>query len=189
MPVLREHEVEVELVRQALVQAHALAVERGALGRAVVRADDRRVPARRARADVRLLEDRHVADAVPLREVVRRREPVRPAADDDDLVAALQLGPRPPHPLGEEDLLHRGLGVRSGPVRDPWTRPERPRRRSGRAPAGRRRGTTRPRRGGRAPVTRANGPAVGICSRSRSVSLRMTCSLAIAIPASAPVAS
>ena len=104
MPVLREHEVEVELVGQALVQPDALAVEGRAFGRAVVRADDRRVPAGRARADVRLLEDGDVADAVPLREVVRGREPVRAAADDDDLVAALQLGPRAPHPLREENL-------------------------------------------------------------------------------------
>ncbi len=104
VPVLREHEVEVELVRQALVQPHALAVEGRALGRAVVRADDRRVAPGRARADVRLLEDRDVRDPVALREVVRGREPVRAAADDDDLVPALQLRPRPPHPLREEDL-------------------------------------------------------------------------------------
>ena len=87
VPVLREHEVEVELVRQAFVQPDALAVEGRAFGRAVVRADDRRVAARRARADVGLLEDGDVADPVPLREVVGGREPVRAAADDDDLVA------------------------------------------------------------------------------------------------------
>ena len=104
MPVLREHEVEVELVREPFVEPDALAVERRTLGRAVVRADDRRVPARRARADVRLLEDRDVRDPVALREVVRGREPVRAAADDDDLVAALELRPRPPHALREEDL-------------------------------------------------------------------------------------
>ena len=38
-------------------------------------------------------------------------------------------------------------------------------------------------------VTRANGPAVGMSSRSRSVRRRTTRSLAIAMPASAPVAS
>ena len=114
VPVLGEHEVEVELLREPLVEPDALAVERRALGRAVVRADDRRVATRGARADVRLLEDRDVADAVPLREVVRGREPVRPAADDDDLVAPLELRPRPPHALREEDLLHRRAGVRSG---------------------------------------------------------------------------
>ncbi len=57
-------------------------VERGALGRAVVRADDRRVAAGGARADVALLEHGDVADAVVLREVVRGREAVRAAADD-----------------------------------------------------------------------------------------------------------
>ena len=53
MAVLREHEVEVEIGGEALVELHAPLVERGALGRAVVRADDRRVAAGRARADVR----------------------------------------------------------------------------------------------------------------------------------------
>ena len=117
VPVLREHEVEVELLREPLVQPDALAVERRALGRAVVRADDRRVPARRARADVRLLEDRDVRDPVPLREVVRGREPVRAAADDHDLVAALELRPRPPHPLREEDLASSCQSSRSSPAR------------------------------------------------------------------------
>ncbi len=104
VPVLGEHEVEVELVREALVEADALPVEGRALGRAVVRADDRRVAARRPRSDVRLLEDRHVFDAVALRQVVRGGESVRAAADDDDLVPALELRALPPHPLREEDL-------------------------------------------------------------------------------------
>jgi hypothetical protein len=104
MPVLREHEVEVELVREPLVQPHAFPVEGRALGRPVVRADDRRVAPGRPRADVRLLEDADVADTVALREVVRGRQPMRAAADDHDVVAALQLGPLPPHPLREEQL-------------------------------------------------------------------------------------
>ncbi len=104
VPVLREHEVEVELVRQPFVQPDALAVERRAFGRAVVRADDRRVAARRARSDVGLLEDGDVADPVALREVVGGCEPVRAAADDDDLVPAFELGPRSPHAFREEDL-------------------------------------------------------------------------------------
>ena len=130
--------------RQALVELDALAVERRALGRAVVRADDRRVPPGRARADVRAARGRDVLDAVVLREVVRGREAVRAAADDHDVVAALQLVPRAPHPLREEDLL-----ITRSP-RDRRARRARPRRRSGRAPAARTRGTSRRRHAGRA---------------------------------------
>ncbi len=90
--MLREHQVEVEILREPLVELDALPVEGGALGRAVVRADDRRVAPRGTGADVRLLEDADVLDPVSLREVVRGREPVRAATDDDDVVAALELG-------------------------------------------------------------------------------------------------
>ncbi len=114
VPALREHEVEVELRREPLVQADALAVEVRPLGCAVVRADDRRVPARRARADVRLLEHGDVADPVVLREVVRRRKPVRPAAHDHDLVAPLELAPRPPHRFGKKISFTRVLQASQG---------------------------------------------------------------------------
>ena len=143
VPVLREHEVEVELLREALVQRHALAVELGALGGAVVRADDRRVPAGCPGADVRLLEDADVLDPVVLREVVRGREPVRAAADDHHVVAALELAARPPHPASPGRCPSRALlqaferrRARRVPCRV-------------RAPAGRRRGSARPRRGAR----------------------------------------
>ena len=106
VPVLREHEVEVELGRELLVELDALLVERRALGSAVVRADDRRVPAGRARADVALLEDRDVRDPVVLREVVGGREAVRAAADDDDVVVPPERVRAPEHPLLEEDVLH-----------------------------------------------------------------------------------
>ena len=106
VPVLGEHEVEVELGRELLVELDALLVERGALGRAVVGADDRRVAAGATRADVALLEDRDVRDPVARGEVVRGREPVGAAADDDDVVAPLQLLRFREDPLTEEDVLH-----------------------------------------------------------------------------------
>ena len=106
VPVLREHEVEVELGGELLVERDALAVERRALGRPVVRADDRRVPAGRPGADVALLEDRDVRDPVVPREVVRRREAVRAAADDHDVVVAPERVRAPEHALPEEDVLH-----------------------------------------------------------------------------------
>ncbi len=113
--LLREEEVEVELGAEALVEADALLVEARALGRAVVGADDRRVAAGRARAEVALLEHGDVRDPVVLRQVVRGREPVRAAADDHDVVARLQLLPWAPHAPDAEDVLHSSSS-RSGSI-------------------------------------------------------------------------
>src|SRR5256885_12571310 len=52
-----------ELAREPLVELDASLVELGSLGRAVVRADDRRVAPGRAGADVGLLEHGDVRDA------------------------------------------------------------------------------------------------------------------------------
>jgi hypothetical protein len=104
--LLGEEQVEVELRREALVELDALLVELGALRRAVVGADDGRVTPGRARADVVLLEDGDVRDPVVLGQVVRRREAVRAAADDDDVVAVLELRLRSPHAPDPEDVLH-----------------------------------------------------------------------------------
>jgi hypothetical protein len=89
--VLREQHVEVEVLGERLVQVHARLVEAGALRRQIVRADDGRVAARRAGADVRLLEHGDVLQAEPGRQVVGGRHAVRAAADDDDVVVLLQL--------------------------------------------------------------------------------------------------
>ena len=86
---LREEQVEVQLLRQALVELDARVVEARALGRLVVRAQDRRVAPGRARADVALLEDRDVGDPA-LAQVVGGGQAVRAAADDDDVVGALE---------------------------------------------------------------------------------------------------
>ena len=140
VPVLREHEVEVELGREPLVELHALRVERGALRSAVVGPDDGRVAAGRAGADVALLDDRHVGDAVVLGEVVRRGEPVRAAADDDDVVVALELARPREDLLLEEDVLHAPASERvdADRARRRARRRGRPRPRtgSGRTPAG-----------------------------------------------------
>ena len=149
MAALREQQVEVELSRQALVHSDARVVEARALGGLVVRAQDRRVAARGARADVALLEHRDVPHA-ELAEVVRRRQAVRAAADDHDVVAVAQLAAPAPHPPGPEDLtqaeapsarrrrpdLHRGgrprprpppRGTRRAPIRRARATAARPR--------------------------------------------------------------
>ena len=112
VPVLREHQVEVEIGGELLVELDALGVEGGAFGRAVVRPDDRRVAARRTRADIALLEHGDVGDAVVLGEVVRGREPVGAAADDDDVVVPLQRAGPLEDLLAEEDVLHRRASQR-----------------------------------------------------------------------------
>ena len=112
VPVLREHEVEVQILRELLVELDALLVEGRALGRPVVGADDRRVAAGGTRADVALLEDRDVVDAVMRGEVVRRRETVRAAADDDDVVVPLELAGALEDLLLEEDVLHSARSER-----------------------------------------------------------------------------
>ena len=86
-------------------ELHRLLVEVRRLVPQVVGADDRRVAPGVAAADPALLEHGDVGDAVLLGEVVRGREPVPAAADDDDVVLALRLGaaPRllPPLVVGE----------------------------------------------------------------------------------------
>ena len=103
---VEEHEVEVEFVGQHGPEPQSLLVEAHVLGGALVRAHDRRVPPGPAEADVLRLEDRHVADAVVARQVVRGREAVHAAADDDGVVAALERGGTPEP--AELEPVHRG---------------------------------------------------------------------------------
>ncbi len=99
--VRRDQQVEVELLRELLVDLEALAVERDALGRLVVGAQDRRVAARAAGADVVHLEHGDVLDAA-LRQLVGGREAVRAAADDDDVVGGREVALAPERPELEE---------------------------------------------------------------------------------------
>ena len=93
---LAEHDVEVQLAREPLVEAQREVVEARALREEVVGAHDRRVAPGVAAAEPAALEDRHVADPVVLRQVVRGRESVAAAAHDERIVGALGLG-RAPH--------------------------------------------------------------------------------------------
>ena len=95
-------DVEVELLAERAPDPQARLVQRDVLGRVVVRADDLRVPSRRAGADVAGLEDRDVADPVTRREVVGERQPVHAAPDDHDVVVRLRLGPAEEHAPAED---------------------------------------------------------------------------------------
>src|SRR5579883_3309170 len=87
---LREHEVEVELLRQPFPQLQRMLVEMRAVVPEVVGADDGRIAAGIAAADPSLLEDGDIGDAVILGEIIGRREAVAAAADDDDVIGRLR---------------------------------------------------------------------------------------------------
>ena len=104
---LREHDVVVELLRQALPQLEGMLVDGGALVLEVVGADDGGVARRVAAADPPLLEHGDVGEAVLLGEVVGRRQTMPAAADDDGGVGRLRLRRAPlalPPPVTAERL-------------------------------------------------------------------------------------
>ena len=92
---LRDHGVEVQLPLEPLPQLHAQLVERIVPLEQVVGAHDRGVASHVARADVALLQHRHVGDAVLARQVVGGGEPMPPAAHDHHVVGGLGLGLAP----------------------------------------------------------------------------------------------
>src|SRR6266576_1465956 len=178
VPRLREEQVEVEVCAEPLVELDAALVEGCTLGRAVVRADDRRVPTGGTGADVALLEHRHALDAVILDEVVRRRETVRTGTDDHDIVPVLELGTRAPHATHPEDVLHARPAWRSrtaSTTQWPYSCGKKIRKLPSVADT--------------SAGTPATLPAAGRAVRSRSVRRRIRSALSSAIPASAPVRS
>src|SRR5258706_108706 len=92
---LAHHRVVVEILLEPLPELHRELVEGLVSRKQIVGADDRRVAARVSGADVALLEHRDARDAVDLGEVVRSREAVATAADDDDVVGGLWRGVTP----------------------------------------------------------------------------------------------
>ena len=92
---LVEQDFVVELFGERLPEPKREVVDRRALVPEVVRANDRRVPDRVPGPQPAPLDDRDVGQAVVLRQVVRRREPVQPAADDDGVVGRLRVGVAP----------------------------------------------------------------------------------------------
>ena len=99
----RVEDVEVEVGRQVLKQPHRLVVEAHALGRQVVRADDRGVARGVAAGEPAALQHGHARDAVVAGEIVGGGEPVPAAADDHHVVGRAQLG------AGREEALGRVL--------------------------------------------------------------------------------
>jgi L-2-hydroxyglutarate oxidase LhgO len=86
---LVEQQVEIELLRQILVEPQTLPKKWNPLLRKIVGANDRRVPPARAASDITLVDHRNVRDAL-LRQVVSGRKTMYPGADDHDVVPILQ---------------------------------------------------------------------------------------------------
>ena len=87
----REHDVEVQLRGEALVEPMGEGVERDAFGIEIVGADDGRVPPGVAAADPPFLQHGDAREAVRLGEIVGRGEAVAAAADDDGVIGFLWL--------------------------------------------------------------------------------------------------
>ncbi len=106
MTALGEHDVEIEVRRQRLVEPDRAVVEPHAVWSQVVGTDDGRVASRASATDIALVDDRHPPNAVVGRKVVRGCEPVDPGADHHDVVYSPQF-------VGLPDLrpLHVGQPV------------------------------------------------------------------------------
>ena len=92
MAALGIHDVDVELDRQAAEQLDRFLVEGDTLRRQVVGAHDGGVAGGVAAGEPAAVEHRDIGDAVMGGEVIGRGEAVPAGADDDDVVARLQVG-------------------------------------------------------------------------------------------------
>ena len=88
---LAEHDVVVQVLRQAFVQAQRKVVERGTLRVVVVRADDGGVAAGVAATQPATLQHRHVRNAVVLGEVVGAGQAMATATDNHHVVTRLRF--------------------------------------------------------------------------------------------------
>ena len=88
---LGEHDVEVEVRGERLVQPDRTVVEPHAFGGQVIGPDYGGVPAGTAPAHVALVEHCHLANPVIGGEIVGRGETVDSGADDDDVVGPLEV--------------------------------------------------------------------------------------------------
>jgi len=95
LAALRQHDVVVEGVGQALPELQREFEELGVAGQLVVRAHQRGVAPDIARADAGLLEHRHVVDAVVGGQVIGGGEAMAAAADDDHVIARFGTGRAP----------------------------------------------------------------------------------------------
>ena len=90
-PALRHHRVEIQLLLQPLPLLQRMGEKRLIALKQVVGPHDRGVAPDIARAEIALLEHRHIGDAVVLRQVIGGGQPVPAAADNDHIIMAFGL--------------------------------------------------------------------------------------------------
>ena len=95
LAALRDHAVEIELVRQAFPQLQRMLEELGVAVDHVVGADERGVAPDIAGADIGALEHRDIADAVVLGQIIGGGQAMPAAADDHRVIGALGFGRAP----------------------------------------------------------------------------------------------
>ena len=96
---LRVEEVEVQVARQIAKQLQTGIVKLCPFGCQIVRTNDGSIATRTTAADVALLENRNVRDAVVSGKVVGGRQTVTAAADNNGVIFALENRRRSEHPL------------------------------------------------------------------------------------------
>ena len=79
-------------------QAHRFVIKLHAFGCQVVGADDGGIATGVTAANVALLDDCHIGDAMVARQVIGARKAMAACADDDYIVAGLELRMRCEHP-------------------------------------------------------------------------------------------
>lgn len=95
MRALAEHHIVVQIVAQVFPQAQRMLVEFPVAGKEIVRPDDGGVAPRIAATDPPLFENGDILQPMFPGEVIGRRQPVQPAADDDDVVMPPRFGITP----------------------------------------------------------------------------------------------
>src|SRR5262249_53906772 len=113
---LGEHHVVIEFQREPFIELDTFIVKGDTLRRAVVGADDGRVPAAGAAAQITLVEERDVGDAVVLAEVVSNGQTVNAGADDYDVVGGFQIMGAP-HALNRHPI---ASAIRGRPRGGAW---------------------------------------------------------------------
>ena len=92
---LAEHDVVVQIPAQPLPESHRLLVQQRRFGPEIIGADDGGVATGVAPADPAFFEHSDIAHAMVFRQIIRRREAVAAATDDDRVVALFRFRAAP----------------------------------------------------------------------------------------------
>jgi len=88
---LRHHRVEIQLLLEPFPQLQRIRIERLVALEQIIGPHDGGVAPDIARAEIALLQHRHIGDAVVLGEIIGRRQAMPAAADNDHVIVALRL--------------------------------------------------------------------------------------------------